>query len=459
MKTIFLSVYDGDTEKNVLRTGTFAYLKASGHRIVLLIRGADRIEYYKKEFGSDQVVIELLPHATTAAERLWYFIGWNSLPTNAAEIRRHMYLARGWPYSRYLIGRVFGFFGHVRMWREFLRFVYRMIPDNYAGDIFDKHKPDLFFAPGMFSPEDSRLLKNARRRGIKTVATAKSWDVLTTKAFTRVKADKLLVFNEFNRREAIELGDYSAEKVVVTGFPQFDGYAHPETFSTREEFFARVGADPAKRLICIAVPGDWKTPHTKEIMAELDRRIEAGKFPVPLQVLARFHPKYPDAAEGMKLKHFVFNRPGTHLSDKKEFTIDAGVSNSFSWTFTGSDIRHLADTMKYSDIVINTESTLTLDAAANDTPVVLIGYDGTAKLPYWDSVARIYEREHYTHVTDTGSAPLTKSDDELEEAIKTFLTNPEYKRAEREHLKKDMLYKIDGKAAERASGAILEMLS
>lgn len=458
MKTIFISVYDGDTEKNVLRAGTFEYLKKSGHRFVLLIRGADRLEYYRKEFGSDQVGVELLPPATTRAEQLWYFIGWNSLPTRAAEIRRHMYLAKGWPRSHYIAGRILGFMGRFRLWREMIRILYALLPDDYAHELIDSYKPDLLFAPGMFSPEDSRLLRAAKRRGIKTVATAKSWDVLTTKAFTRVKADRLLVFNEFNRQEAIELGDYDPQRIVVTGFPQFDVYAHEELFSTRSAFFERIGADPSKHLILIAVPGDWKTPHTREIMIELDRRIEAGKFPVPLQILARFHPKYPDAAEGLKLKHFIFNRPGTHLSETKEFAIDVGISGTYAWTFTNKDIVHLADSMRYSEIVINTESTLTLDASANDTPVILIGYDGDSIVPFWDSVARVYEREHYRHVTDTGAAPLVKSHDELEEAIKTFLTNKEFKRAEREKLKRNMLYKIDGKAAERASQAILDLL-
>lgn len=458
MSTIFLSVYDGDTEKNVLRAGTFKHLCDSGHRIVLLIRGTDRLAYYKNEFERGNVFVEPLPHATTAAERLWYFIGWNSLPTRAAEIRRHMYLSQGWPKSRYILGRMLGVLGRARMWRELLRTIYALVPDDYSADLFDRYKPDLLFAPGMFSPEDSRLLKQAKKRGVKTVATAKSWDVLTTKAFTRVKADRLLVFNEFNRREAIELGDYAPDRVVVTGFPQFDGYAHPELFSTRDDFFARVGADTGKRLITIAVPGDWKTPHTKEIMAMLDTKIGEGAISKPVQVLARFHPKYPDAAEGMKLSHFIFNRPGTHLSDKKEFAIDVGVSGTYAFTFTDFDIRHLADTMKYSDIVINTESTLTLDAAANDTPVILIGYDGDTTVAYWDSVARVYEREHYTHVTDAGAAPLVKSHEELIAAINTFLEDPEYKRNEREELKRNMLFKTDGKAAERVSGAILELL-
>ena len=457
-KTIFISIYDGDTEKNVLRSGTFAHLKNAGHRIVLLIRGKDRLEYYRAAFADKQVAIELLPHATTTIERLWYFLGWNTLPTRSARLRRHMWLAKGWSRTRFAIGTTLGILAHIRAWRELLRFVYSIVPDDYAKEMFEKYKPDLLFAPNMFSPEDFRLLRQAKRRGVKTAATAKSWDVLTPKAFTRVRADRLLVFNEFNRQEAIALGDYRQENIVVTGFPQFDIYAREEIFMPRDVFMRSIGADPAKRMALIAVPGDWKTPYTQEIMKELDRRIDAGHYPVPLQILARFHPKYPDSSEKLHLKNFIFDRPGTHLSDKKEFSVDMGIANTYAWTFKDKDLVRLANSLKHSDVVINTESTLSLDASANDTPVILIGYDGDRQVPYWDSVERIYEREHYSHVVETHAAPLVKSHDELENAIKQFLDNPEYLRKEREILKKNMLFKTDGRSAERVANAVLELL-
>ena len=90
-----------------------------------------------------------------------------------------------------------------------------------------------------------------------------------------------------------------------------------------------------------------------------------------------------------------------------------GIANTYAWTFTDKDLVRLANSLKHSDVVINTESTLSLDASANDTPVILIGYDGDRQVPYWDSVERIYEREHYSHVVETHAAPLVKSHDEL----------------------------------------------
>ncbi len=458
MKTIFLTVYDGDTEKVILRSGVLEQMRYAGHRIILLVRGSDRLDYYRREFGSEQVIVELLPPAMTRGEMLWYHLGWNTLPTRASYLRRRMKYQKHRNAFRYALESFAGFMGNFRVWREFLRLVYRLFPDPYCASYFERYRPDLVFTPNMFSAEDMRMLRAARRRSIPTVATAKSWDVLTTKAFTRVKADRLLVFNDFNREEAEALGDYPPERVIVTGFPQFDVYARDDWKESRESFCKRLGLDPARRILLMAVPGDWKTPYTKEILRELDVRIETDRFSRPIQVLARLHPKYSDSSEQESYRHIVMDRPGTHLSEERDVSIDMGIAGSYQWTFTDRDIAHLANSIYHSELVINTESTLTLDGAALGKPTILIAYDGTHQLPYWDSVARVYEREHYRHVTETGAAPLVHNDDELTEAIDRFLVDPQNLSGERTKLAERLLYRTDGKSAERTAAAVLAML-
>ncbi len=457
--TIFLSVYDGDTEKNVLRSGTLEKLKQSGARIVLLIRGKDLVPYYEAQFGGGNVVVDVLPSGLTWAERLWYFIGWNSLPTHAATLRRHMYRVKGSPIYLGWIGATLSVLGHVRMWREFLRFLYWITPDSYARNLFKKYKPDLVFSPGMFSPEDTRLLKAAKKRGIKTVATAKSWDVLTTKAFTRVKADRLLVFNEINRKEAIEIGDYAPERIVITGFPQFDAYSRTDLKIERAEFMRMYGLDPSREFVFFSVPGDWKTAYTKDILVDLSRRIEAGEFAKPLQILAQIHPKYPSSCEGLSLPYVVVRRAGTFNSTASEKSIDVGVANALAFSFSNKDIQQLYNAMYHSVVTVNVESTLTLDAAALDRPSILINYDGDHPQPYWKSINRLYEREHYQHVLKTGGAPLVKSHEELFEEINALLKNPDHRKANLRVLQETMLFKNDGRAAERVAGTILAMLT
>jgi hypothetical protein len=347
----------------------------------------------------------------------------------------------------------------LKLWRKFLRWVYYLIPDDYAADLFEKYKPDLLFAVNMFSAEDFRLLRYAKKHGVKTITTAKSWDVLNTKAFTRVIADRICVFNEFNRNEAIKFGDYPPEKVTVVGFPQFDVYRKKEIFISREEFFNRIGADLKKTLILFAVPGDWKNPYTHEVMIGLDNAIEEGKITQPVQILARFHPKYPSTGESLKgLKNFIMDRPGTYFSREKEKSLDTSVSAVFAWTFTDNDIVHLANSIYHSAIIINTESTMALDAAAMDKPVILIGYDGFQKLDYWHSILRNYDKDHFRHVMETNGCRLAKSLGELVKFINMYLDNPKLDAEQREDLRKKLLYKVDGQSSKRLADAVLEML-
>jgi hypothetical protein len=281
--------------------------------------------------------------------------------------------------------------------------------------------------------------------------------VLTTKAFTRVKADRIVVYHEYNRQEAVSIGDYRKEQVVATGFPQFDVYADPSVIMPREEFCARAGLDPVKRFVLYGLPGDWKSPDTRAVLAHLHERIEAGAFVKPLQVLARSHPKYRDSSEGFPSAHIVFDRPGMYFGKGGEFSIDSSASAN-QWTFRDEDIIHLANSIYHSDAVLNVDSTLTLDAAALGRPSILVAYDGDRTLSHKRSIAYIYEREHYRNVVATGAAPMARSHEELERLINQFLAEPGYLSAQRAVLKEKLLFKSDGKSGERMGNAVLEML-
>lgn len=458
MKTVFISIFDGDTERVILQTEVFSRLKASGHRLVLLIRGEDRVEHYKKTYGDARVIVEALPPAASRREYFWYYLSWNSVPTHAVTVRR---VREYWNTGRYVwffAGCIAGALSHLRWWRELLRAAYAFTGEDYALSLFEQYTPSLLFAANMFSAEDARLLRQAKKLGVPTITLAKSWDVLTTKAFTRTKADRLIVYNEPNRDEAIAYGDYLSEQVVVAGFPQFDVYTRAETWQSREHFCKSVGLDPKKKYVLYGLPGDWKSPDTQSILASLDRHIIKGSFKESVQILARSHPKYRDSSERYKSSHVVFDRPGTYFGSGGEASIDTGTAAANKWTFQARDIVHLANSIYHAAAVICVDSTLTLDAAAIGVPVVLVAYDGDRSVPYQQSIAYIYERDHYRRVLRTGYPVMAHSDAELVAAIVSALREQPYRAAELEAMRTDILHELDGKSAERMAHAVLQML-
>ena len=144
--------------------------------------------------------------------------------------------------------------------------------------------------------------------------------------------------------------------------------------------------------------------------------------------------------------------------EKMEGALDAPQSQTFQWTFTDKDILHLANSIYHTAITINTESTMTLDAAALDKPVILIGFDGNQKLPYWSSVIRNYDREHLKALLETGGAKLAHNLEELIEYINQYLKNPNMDAYGRELLRDKLLYKFDGNSSKRVVDAVVSML-
>jgi hypothetical protein len=100
-------------------------------------------------------------------------------------------------------------------------------------------------------PEDAiqpELLRAARRLGIPTAVCVASWDHLTLKSSISPQPDRVLVWNEAQRREAVELHGVPHERVVVTGAQCYDEW-FSWTPTPRADFCARVGLDPTRPYV------------------------------------------------------------------------------------------------------------------------------------------------------------------------------------------------------------------
>ncbi len=456
MKTIFFTVYDGDIEKNFLQSDVLKTLQLSDNRIVLLMKFGLAKRYAHFQHGN--TIVEELPPSQCFSEKLFYWIGWNAIPTHSIHMRRYETYLKNQNILQYQAGRVIGILGRFRLFRNFLRFVYALIPDDYAVPLFEKYKPDILFAPSMFSYEDGRLLRIAKRRGIKTITNSKSWDVLTNKAFTRVRADKILVQNNSIRVAAIRHGDYEEDQVKVVGFVQFDYVFDSRLLMSRSDFFRKIGADPDKKLILYATSGDWKNPYDDEVVQSIHDAITDNSIETPAQILARFHPKYPSKIEKLNLPFLIKDRPCT--DEGSEDSLDGVTDKVYSFTFNREDWAHLANSLYHSDVTINTVSTITLDAVAFDKPVVLIAHDGhDRKLPYWQSLRRTYDETHYRDIVDANCAKMTTSTKQTIDAIRAYLKDSHEDSAARKVLRDQYLFGLDGQAGKRIANEILSHLS
>lgn len=142
--------------------------------------------------------------------------------------------------------------------------------------------------------EQTDLLKSARRLGIPSGAAIASWDHLTTKGLLRARPDRLLVWNEAQRREAVDLHLMPEDRVSMTGAQTFDHWFTRAPSTSRAEFCAEAGLDPDRPFVVFAgssfsiTPPDLEHDFVLRWIGELRRSSEPTLR--DLGVLVRPHP-------------------------------------------------------------------------------------------------------------------------------------------------------------------------
>jgi hypothetical protein len=94
----------------------------------------------------------------------------------------------------------------------------------------------------------SEYLKSARALGIRTGVCIASWDNLSSKQLLSEIPDRVIVWNETQRREAEEIHSVPAERIVVTGAQCFDLWFDWQA-RPRNVFSERVGVDPERPYV------------------------------------------------------------------------------------------------------------------------------------------------------------------------------------------------------------------
>ena len=102
----------------------------------------------------------------------------------------------------------------------------RAIPRSAAIDAFlREQQPDVvLFTPliGVVASPQLDCLQSARALGYPTALCVWSWDHLSSKAILRTVPDRVFVWNDTQREEAVTLHGVPPERVVVTGAQCFD---------------------------------------------------------------------------------------------------------------------------------------------------------------------------------------------------------------------------------------------
>lgn len=451
-KTLFIIISRSFIIRNILRSGTLDLLKKSGHKIIIFFPAKETPQYLRDEFEDGQVklfsisiiansvltrfsrLINYLIYTKTTKERVLYHLGRSGFPRAHFRLLLLNIISRI-PFARPLF-----------RWLE-----YYIFPEHNESikNYFNEYKPDLVFSTSIISSVDIAFLKEAKRRGVKTVSMPKSWDNLTN-MYYRFTPDYFLSPNLLFKEILPRLQQVPEERIFVVGMPQFDWYTRKEILRTREEHFKRKTLNPEKALLFFGSEGSW-TPNEYEVVEMIYNWVVNEELVRPCQLLIR--PHYSNVRDN------VFK----NLRGKERVVIDDYRIVDFmadKWDLNFEEIVDFTNSVVHCDVLINPASTLSLDAVCAGRPVINLAFGCIFDNKGKDiTVEKLYSVNNMEWVIDTGAAPKAESPEELKEKINHYLLNPKSDEEKRDILLKKLCFKTDGLSHQRVADAINNILS
>ena len=316
------------------------------------------------------------------------------------------------------------------------RFLDYNLLKNYTAfiSLVDNYKPDLIFSTDIQSKNDVALLKLAKKRKTKKIGLVRSWDNLTCKGIIRLVPDKLIVASNILKTEASRYSKIQPDKISAIGIPHYDNYLDPPVKS-KKDFYKEMGFSLDKKLVLLAPVGNRYI-----IDNNTDRKILDILSELDLNILVRLPPGDKVDLDGFKSKRakVVIDETGT-------LAWPAGKKTS---EMSRKDDLHLVESFYHADVVVTGPSTVCIDVAVFDKPIIFINFDDK-KRKYSDSVSRYYDYNHIKEITKTKGVKLASSPEELKFLVKSYLDESSLDKDGREAIVKEQTYLMDGQATER----------
>lgn len=327
----------------------------------------------------------------------------------------------------------------------------QLLPDPFHAVAFTRLAPDVVVtATAGVVASDIRLIRRARAAGVPSVTFTQGWDNLTSKTIIGARPDNLIVWNERMREEAVELHGFRADQIAVAGPPHFDPYFRRTGWTDRAAFLRSLGLDPHKRIVLYATSPQRYFTDSIQVTEMLVRANEAGAFGPDVQLVIRLHPQVIQGADADDLGAWEQFRGRVYLDMPRSAT-------GLAADYTPDGTAHIAQLLDAAAVTINVASSISIDAAIFDTPVVNLRFDAEAGRPYLKSVRRQYDTDHYKLVLRTGAVRLADTPEQLLDEVRRYLANPAHERAERAEMIRSLCFSDDGLAGARVAEAITQV--
>lgn len=454
MKRIAITVSRGLIVRNILKTDAFALLAARGDVKFIFFVLERAIEDFKKEWtGASVEMIPIKNPITGRFKSLFLKIfSRNLVWTDSTKIISSVGKFSDKNKTGFPLKTIFRFVGFLGRFNAVV-WLYRWVdahlfPEHNYDYLFRKQKIDLIFLPDVNGKIDTAFIRSARRFGVPSIAMTKGWDTLCQRLL-RSLPDRLIVQSEPVRKDARTYQRMPESRIFISGFPQFDFYRRTEWLLSRAEYCRKIGLDPARAILFFGSSGAWSNRDAGAARL-IHQGIAENAFGKPCQLILR--PHFSNAAH-QPYKEF--------MGARDVFIADQYRPCNFidNWNPSDDEIVMFVNMMHHTDIFICYVSTLALDAAILDKPLINLMFGGQFDREGRDVTWRLFQRTHYQYLAKTGGARIAHTRDELFKAVNNYLKNPAEDAPGRGNIRKYWCAGSDGLAGCRIAEYITHVLN
>jgi hypothetical protein len=334
----------------------------------------------------------------------------------------------------------------------------RYTPDYYE-DLFNRLPPDLVIASTPGWRYDRYLLRAATRRCVPTAAAIVGWDPPSSYGLPGAEVDYITCWSEKQKNELVNGSDWLSERVNVGGVPAYDGYFQRRWVMPRSKYFHTHGLDSKRKLISYAASFVSFSPNLQNVQALVDL-VEGDELVESSQLLIRLHPNhfwnyqlYKQEADAIRA--LEKNHPHVHVVEPVPLGGELGY-------YSGEDMPEKSSMMAYSDVFTTVYSTMVVEAAIHERPIVSICIDHpdgwNTPRKYSLALSKIGNWPTHQRFLDSGAGKVAFTRADLRDALIHYLRDDQAEAAARRQFIRQECTHVDGSAGKRTAEFFLGII-
>jgi hypothetical protein len=351
--------------------------------------------------------------------------------------------------------------------RKFLLYIQSFYYPKKLLELIKNNNPDFILTTslGTFS-FDEYVLRIANKLNINCATAILSWDNTTTRGYPGAMPKKIFSWTDKMKQELLEFSDCKKKSVIISGIPHFDNYFFKEKL-TKKIFLENFNIDKKKKIILFIT----KSPSTYQYNPNICKIIVENILKQELKnchLITRIHPLFYKINKKNNQIEFREALEVFKNLEKKYDCLSINFPNITSYKQNFEMHRNEQDFLKnllfYSDVIVNIYSTINIEGAIFNKPLVNIDFDNLKPMYQWN---KKYQRQsieidrnldHNHRVIKTSGVKNVQNESELINAISEYLKNPKIDSQNRSLIVKNEVGPNKGNAGNFIANKIINSL-